>query len=303
MYLITGAMGTIGSALRKKLLTTRENAFFTDILGQKEEEILDIRDTDRVKEMIDRCDSVIHLADVVGVDRVNLQSLSDFENLLQGHLHLIRACAESGKRLVLASSSEVYGSIKDGIMRETDHVFLPESIERRHLYARSKLLMEAYARQCFEHRIKDLLIVRFFNVVGPRQKSDHGFVIPRFVEAALKNEPLLVYGDGKAVRYFCHVDDAVEALLFLMNHPTRQFSLYNIGAENGFTMFDVAQRVVNLLQSDSTIKLVPQARTSDVLFRRPDLSRLKNEFPERKIKSLDEIVLVVAKEGLLKDLR
>lgn len=294
MILITGAAGFIGAHLHNKLTQTRD-VLGIDIRPKPGIIQADIKDLDFIGDMVKAADTVIHLADKVGVETVSKTKESEFRELLDAHLHLIEQCAASGKRLILASTSEVYGSSRQRPMMETDELRLPPSSSGRSLYARSKLLMESFAREAYQKFPEKLLIIRFFNIVGPGQRKESGFVFPNFVGNALRNIPLNIYGSGNQQRCFCHVHDAVHALNSFITHSTWPHQLVNVGADNKISMMELAKRVVEASKSTSEIIFAKGREDESIFYREPDLRRLRQFIPTWSPRNLNEIIHDVIK--------
>jgi len=238
---------------------------------------------------------VLHLAARVGVRLVLEQPSATLETNAVGTSHVLGAAARHGARVFLASSSEVYGKHAHPPFGEEDPLLLGATCEPRWSYACSKALGEwqalAHAR---EHGLA-VLIVRFFNVVGPRQRPDFGMVLPRFVRAALRGEPLLVYGDGSQTRCFLHVEDALDAVLGLWDEPRAWGRVFNVGSTEELSVGELAERVRRAAGSDSPLVRVPLREAygvnmSDFPRRLPDLTRLRALVPGEPRHGLDAVV-------------
>ena len=269
--LITGGAGFIGSHLTEALLKrgdeviiadnfstgSRDNLFPVNGRMARVVEMDVASDKEQLRELIAEADVIFHLAAAVGVELVVSQPVHTIETNIDGSANVIKLAAEYGKRLFIASTSEVYGKSSHEEFSEDDDLLIGSPLNSRWSYACSKLMDEfylmAYVRSCNLAGT----VVRFFNTVGPRQTGRYGMVIPRFVRNALKNSPLQVYGDGGQSRCFCHVSDVVRALLLLLEKPESVGRIYNIGSRNLVTIRQLAEKVIDIAGSSSTIELVP----------------------------------------------
>src|SRR5205823_3805691 len=229
---------------------------------------------------------VYHLAAAVGVDWVMRHPLRSLETNIQGTEHVLRACAtpETPRRVLIASTSEVYGKNDKDALAEDDDRVLGSSRLSRWFYASAKGIDEAFALAYWQERDLPVTVVRLFNTVGPRQTGRYGMVVPRFVRWALRNEPLRVYGDGEQSRCFTNVHDVVRALMALMDTPSATGEIFNIGRPDEIRIVDLARRVIELTESTSELKLMPYdaeeaygmraAGFEDMRRRVPDASKL-----------------------------
>jgi len=292
--LVTGGAGFIGSHLCEALIERGDEVIILDDLstGRRSniEHLLDdgqaqfhqgsILDAALVDDLISRSDRVFHLAAVVGVKLVLERPLHVANVNILGSHNVIAAAAKYRKPMVLASTSEVYGEQEaEQFGEETASVLGPVN-EMRWIYAVSKLNDEYTALAYAQEADLKVVIVRFFNTTGPRQSSRYGMVVPRFVEAALKNEPLTVFGDGKQVRSFCHVKDVVRAVLMLADKPEAYGEVFNVGADEPVTIEELARRVIEITGSSSEIKYIPYDQVygrglRDIRYRVPDISKLR----------------------------
>jgi nucleoside-diphosphate-sugar epimerase len=271
--LVTGGAGFIGSHLVERLiergdrvtvlddLSTGRRANLAAVEPRPELSLVEgsVLDADLVERLVADADVVFHLAAAVGVDWVLRYPLRSLETNIRGTEHVLRACAsaDGGRRVLIASTSEVYGkNDKDGLTEDDDRV-LGSARLSRWFYASAKAIDEAFALAYWQERRLPVTVVRLFNTVGPRQTGRYGMVVPRFVRWALHNEPLLVYGDGQQTRCFTNVSDVVRALLALMETSSAAGEIFNIGQPNEIRILDLAKRVVELAESTSEIKLVP----------------------------------------------
>jgi len=271
--LVTGGAGFIGSHLVERLIERGDHVTVLDDLSTGRQTNLaavehcpefdlvhgSVLDADLVESLIGKADVVYHLAAAVGVDWVLRHPLRSLETNIQGTEHVLRACAAQAtpRRVLIASTSEVYGkNDKDALVEDDDRV-LGSSRLSRWFYAQAKGIDEAFALAYWQERRLPVTVVRLFNTVGPRQSGRYGMVVPRFVRWALRNEPLRVYGDGQQTRCFTNVRDVVHALVALMGTPSAAGETFNIGQPNEIRIVDLARRVVELTESPSELRLVP----------------------------------------------
>ena len=307
--LITGGAGFIGSHLGERLLADgHEVTLLDDLTTGRLENIASIRDNPRVHLVRDsveneqtvnllmsRCDRVFHLASAVGVKLVAEEPVRTISTTIHGTEVVLESANRFNRRILMTSSSEVYGKGARVPFAEDDDVVMGATRFSRWCYAYSKGIDEflglAYHRQ-FDLPV---VIVRLFNTVGPRQVGMYGMVLPRFAERALKNEPLQVYGDGKQTRCFCHVADVVNALVKLMDEPSAAGQVFNLGSDEEISMNDLAARVIAIAGSKSRIEHVPYqqayGREFDDLPRRvPRLDKIRQAIGFHPTQSLDQII-------------
>jgi UDP-glucose 4-epimerase len=311
-YLITGGAGFIGSHLTEVLLADDHQVTVLDdlstgslnnlgavsghprfrfVLGSVETS-LDLGG------LTTWADTVFHLAASVGVDLVVRHPVQTIETNVHGTENVFRYAALSNTKVILASTSEVYGRSQATVFRETDDLLLGAPTHYRWSYAASKALDEFLALAYHKERKLRTVVVRLFNTVGPRQTGRYGMVLPRFVEQALRNEPLRVFGDGEQTRCFCHVRDTVRALVALAGSTEAEGEIANIGSLHSVSINELARMVIGLTGSRSEVLRIPYEQAyepgfEDMRRRMPDISkiqRLTGWVPER---SLPEIILEV----------
>ncbi len=311
-FLRTGGAGFIGSHLCERLLGLGHRVLVVDDLSTgKQDNLAHLLDHPALhfarcrvdhREVLDRlmseADTVIHLAAAVGVRLIVEQPVHTIQTNVYNTEVVLQAALRYGCRVMLASSSEVYGKGTRIPFHEDDDVVLGATSLSRWAYSASKMVDEflglAYHRQ-FD---LDVFVARFFNTVGPRQTGRYGMVVPRFVSQALSGEPITVYGDGSQSRCFLHVDDLVEAVAGLIEHPSDENRVFNVGGTEEVTILDLAQRVKRLCGSDSPIVFVPYEDAyapgfEDMRRRVPDLSRIEGHVGWRPRRPLDEILASV----------
>jgi UDP-glucose 4-epimerase len=239
---------------------------------------------------------VYHLAAAVGVRLIVEQPVHTMVTNVQGTETVLEYCTKFRKRVLVASSSEVYGDHRDERpLREGDRRVYGPVTERRWLYADSKAIDEFLALAFHQERGLDCVIARFFNTVGPRQQGQYGMVIPRFVEHALADEPLDVHGDGLQTRSFCHVQDTIRAVHGLMSMPETSGEIYNVGSAERVSILDLANRVLALTGSSSELRFVPHDEVyglgiEDVLHREPSIDKIRAAIGWEPTRSLDDIL-------------
>ena len=293
--LVTGGAGFIGSHLAEKLLARGDEVVVLDDLSTGRKRNLagvadhpnltfvrgSITDPLAVTEATTGTEIILHFAAAVGVRLVAEDPARTIETNIQPTETLLRAAAAGGQTFFLASTSEVYGKNPKGRWREDDDLVFGPTSRARWAYGCSKAIDEFLALAYFQKYRFPVVIGRFFNVVGPRQLGAYGMVIPRFVRAALAGEPLQVYDDGGQERCFAHVDEVTDAVLALVGHAGAPGRVWNIGSEEAVSMKALAERVVELTGSSSSIEFVPYERAyganfEDVRRRVPDVSALRD---------------------------
>jgi UDP-glucose 4-epimerase len=323
--LVTGGAGFIGSHLVERLvergehvtvlddLSTGRRANLAGVAGKPEFELIEgsVLDPDLVARLVAQSDVVYHLAAAVGVDWVLRHPLRSLQTNIQGTEHVLRACAavDGGRRVLIASTSEVYGKNNKDALSEDDDRVLGSARLSRWFYASAKAIDEAFALAYWQEQRLPVTVVRLFNTVGARQSGRYGMVVPRFVRCALRNEPLHVYGDGQQTRCFTNVHDVIQALVALEATPTACGEIFNIGQPNEIRIVDLARRVIDLTESASALKLVPYdaeeaygaraAGYEDMRRRVPDASKLFAYTGFRPQISLDETLREVIDYELL----
>jgi UDP-glucose 4-epimerase len=310
--LITGGAGFIGSHLSEALLDNGHDVLILDNLstgsidniahlkGRKGFEYFvdTVTNEPLLAELIDRSDVIFHFAAAVGVKLIVEQPVYTIETNVHGTEVVLKHANKKKKLVVIASTSEVYGKSDDVPFREDSDLVMGPTPKHRWAYACSKAIDEFLALAYWKERKLPVIIVRFFNTVGPRQSGQYGMVIPNFVRQALAGEPITVFGDGTQQRAFTHVTDVVGALLKLIAEPKAIGQVINIGNKHEITILGLAERVRELSGSDSPIKLVPyddayESGFEDMPRRVPDLSRVEGLIGYKATLQLDEILTQV----------
>ncbi|HKB12091.1 MAG TPA: NAD-dependent epimerase/dehydratase family protein [Vicinamibacterales bacterium] len=310
--LITGGAGFIGSHLSETLLDQGHEVLILDNLSTGSidniahlkgrsgfEYFIDtVNNEPLLAELIDRSDVVFHLAAAVGVKLIVEQPVHTIENNVHGTEVVLKHANKKKKLVVIASTSEVYGKSEDVPFREDSDIVMGPTPKHRWAYACSKAIDEFLALAYWKERKLPVIIVRFFNTVGPRQTGQYGMVIPNLVRQALAGEPLTVFGDGHQSRSFTHVADVVGALVKLVNEPKAIGQVINIGNTEEVSIRQLADRIRDLCGSSSSIKFIPYEEAYDSGFedmprRVPDLTRVKGLIGYEPQHQLDAILTQV----------
>ena len=291
--LITGGAGFIGSHLAERLLDAGAKVAVLDDLSTGRFEniehlvgrpgfsfaIASITDTPVLDRLASESQAIVHLAAAVGVKLVVEQPVHTIETNIMGAEAVMKAAARYRAKVLIASTSEVYGKGVRVPFREGDDVVLGPTSRNRWAYAASKMVDEFLALAYYQKYDLPVVIARLFNTVGPRQTGRYGMVIPRFTGQALRNDPIIVYGDGSQSRCFCDVSDTVRALEALLEHEDAVGKVFNVGSTEEVSILELAQRVKSLLGSDSPIHFLPYDQAyapgfEDMKRRVPDTTRL-----------------------------
>ena len=310
-YLITGGAGFIGSHLAEKLIARGDQVVIFDNLstgsasnlsGIKEKikfEEGNILEKAVIDKLVSDSDYVIHLAAALGVFNIVNKPLESLKTNLQGSEIVLEACDKYRKPVLVASTSEIYGKNDKVPLNEEDDRIIGHPLKSRWSYSEAKAVDESLAYFYYLENKLPIRIVRFFNTVGPRQVGHYGMVVPRFVNAALKNEPLSVYGSGNQIRCFCHVDDAVRALLLVMDSDKAVGEVFNVGNNQQITIMELAKKVIELTGSSSTIEKIAYEKAypqgfEDMQRRVPDISKIKQVLGWTPEINLDQIIKDIA---------
>lgn len=308
--LITGGAGFVGSHLSETLLARGHNVFVVDDLSTGSisnieplknkkgfsYKVATIFDQALMAELVDRSDAVYHLAAAVGVRLIVEDPIRTIETNVHGTEVVLRQAAKKGKRVILTSTSEVYGKVagKGAFNEEQDMVFGPTS-KARWAYACSKAIDEFMALAYWKQKQVPTTVVRLFNTVGPRQTGRYGMVIPSLVGQALRGEPLTVFGTGKQTRCFAYVGEIVKALADLLPCKAAHGRVVNLGSNEEVSINELAARILKLTGSKSKIKRIPYDKAyesgfEDMMRRVPDVSLAKKLIGYKHRVSLDEIL-------------
>jgi len=321
-YLITGGAGFIGSHLSEFLLENGHNVTVIDNLstGRKKniQHLIDnnnfrvVYDTIDNLQVIDRLasetDFIVHLAAAVGVKLIVEKPVNTIKTNIRGTEIILENAARYDVPVFIASSSEVYGKLDNCPFSEEDDCHYGPTTKARWSYAVSKAVDEYLGLAYYKEKNLKVIIGRFFNTIGPRQVGHYGMVLPRFITAALKNEDLLVYGDGKQSRCFGYVKDAVKAIYLLIKNELSYGEIINIGNNKEISIGDLAEKVISACNSQSNIKIVTYEEIygkgfEDMQRRIPDTTKLENLTEFRFQTPIDEIIHItsdhIQKEELL----
>ena len=316
--LITGGAGFIGSHLADHLLDRGDQVAIIDNLSTGRlaniEHLTDrpdaefvlgsILDADLVDEIVSQVDTVFHLAAAVGVNLIVERPLESLMTNIRGTETVVEKAHKHGKRLLITSTSEIYGKNTSDSLSEEDDRILGSPLKSRWSYSEAKAIDEILAYTYWREKGLETIIVRLFNTVGPRQIGSYGMVIPRFVGQALRNEPITIFGDGNQTRCFCHVGDVVEGLVALSEHPEAFGRVFNLGGGEEVSIRELAERVIELAGSQSSLEFIPydaayEAGFEDMERRVPNTTRARQLVGFESSTSLDDIVRSVIDDQLV----
>ena len=312
-YLVTGGAGFIGSHLCDALLERGDSVVVLDnlstgnkkniehLVGNPSFELIEgsILDVEIVDKVVASVDHVLHLAAAVGVFTIVDKPLESLTTNLRGTENILEAAYKHQKEVLIASSSEIYGKNSGGALNEESDRIVGSPLKSRWSYSEAKAIDESMAYFYYQEKKLGVRIVRFFNTVGPRQVGHYGMVVPRFVTAAIKNEPLTVYGTGSQSRCFCHVKDAVAGVLAVVDSNATLGEVFNIGNDEEITIEDLAHEVIELTGSTSPIEKVLYEKAyapgfEDMQRRIPDIGKIKRVVGWAPKLSLDSIITDIA---------
>ena len=304
---ITGGAGFIGSHLADALIARGDSVTILDNLstGSKENiaHILDkitfvegdIRHLELVQQLIKDSDVVFHMAAAVGVHTIMNHTIDSVSTNFTGSEVVMDASLKFNKRLIISSTSEIYGKNPKQPLSETDDrvVGTPQMV--RWTYADAKALEEAVAYALFKTKGLKQTTLRFFNTVGPRQTGHYGMVVPRFVQAALRGEPIPIHGDGTQSRVFCHVEDVITAVLLVTNNDTTIGEVFNVGGIGEISIKELAEKIIERTNSSSRITYTPYTNAyppgyEDMRRRVPDTTKLRTQLKWEPTHLIDSII-------------
>lgn len=308
--LVTGGAGFIGSHLSELLLDEGWEVYALDDLSTGSiENVAHLRKRPEfhlvvdsvlnhaiVNELVHKCDVVYHLAAAVGVRLIVEQPVQTLVTNVEGTEVVLEYCNRFKKRVLIASTSEVYGDHREETpLSETSRRIYGPTTQRRWAYADSKAMDEFLALAHHQERGLDVVIARLFNTVGPRQSGQYGMVVPRFVQNALAGRALEVFGDGTQTRCFCHVADTIQALRGLMDDPSTSGEIYNAGSTEKVRIIDLAHRVLELTGSASELRFIPFDQVygggiEDTLHRVPAIEKIEGAIRWGPTRDLEEIL-------------
>jgi len=313
--LVTGGAGFIGSHLTERLLADGHEVTVLDLMTTGRAENLAavadhpgleiIRGSVCNSSTVDRCvsgvDAVYHLAAAVGLFTILDKTLLSLRTNIRGTENVVDAAYRYGTRLLLASTSEVYGkNTKVGLTEDDDRI-IGSPLVSRWSYAEAKAVDETLTHIYAKELGLRAVIVRLFNTVGPRQSGRYGMVVPRFIGQALAGEPLTVHGSGQQIRCFCHVADVVPALIALLEDDTATAQVFNLGSSEQVTITDLAKRIISATGSSSEVTYVPYGEAygegyEDMLRRVPDCTRAHQQIGFTPRRTLDDIIASVIED-------
>lgn len=313
-YLITGGAGFIGSHLCEKLINEshhvivldnmstgsyenirhlRNNKYFELVIGS-------VLSKNRVRDLVSQCDRVYHLAAAVGVKLIMEEPVETIRTNIIGTENLLHNCSVYGKKVMIVSSSEVYGKIMsitnhNGLLKENSDCLVGPTNVRRWAYSATKAIDEFLALAYYEEKQLPVVIIRLFNTVGPRQTGRYGMVIPTFVQKAMLGEPIPVFGDGTQKRCFTYVDDAIDAMTRLMDNKKAEGQVINIGNGEEITIKALADLIKKKTRSKSIINYIPYNKVygkgfEDMQRRKPDISKLQSLIEYKPTIGIEEIL-------------
>jgi len=308
---VTGGAGFIGSHLSESLIAKGHDVVILDnfstgsldnLISLKENSkyfIGSILDKKLVNNLVAECDFIIHLAAALGVMNIVNKPLESLQTNIKGTEIVLEASDKYKKPVLISSTSEIYGKNNKIPLNEEDDRIIGHPLKSRWSYSEAKAVDESLAYFYFLESKLPVRIVRFFNTVGPRQVGHYGMVVPRFVEAALKNQPLNVYGSGEQIRCFCHVKDAIRALMLVIDSDKTIGEVFNIGNNQQITIMELAKKVIELTGSKSEIETIPYEKAypegfEDMQRRVPDISKINRVLNWEPEINLDQIIKDIA---------
>jgi UDP-glucose 4-epimerase len=310
--LVTGGAGFIGSHLAQRLAADGNEVIVVDNLSTGNLKNIaaladkpgfefvkgDIRDDGAIESAVKKCDKVFHLAAAVGVQLIADSPVHTIETNIAGTQVVLEIANKYKRPIFIASTSEIYGKSESVPFREDDDLVLGSTSMPRWAYACSKAVDEFLGFAFHQQYGLDVVIGRFFNTIGPRQTGRYGMVVPRFIESALKNEPIQIYGTGKQSRCFCFVEDVVDAVIRLMDCPGAIGEAFNIGSDEEITMEGLADKIIEITGSKSKKEFVPYEVAygrpiEDMMRRVPCLDKIQNAIGWQPQTELSEILRLV----------
>jgi len=309
--LLTGGAGFIGSHLADHYVAKGDQVTILDNFSTGSQENIahlagkvttvdgDIRNVDVVEKLTKDADLVLHMAAALGVNTILESPLESMSTNITGSEVVLNAAAKFNKRIIIASTSEIYGKNPKQPLSESDDRVVGAPQKIRWTYSDAKAIEEAMAFALYQEKKLPVTTVRLFNTVGPRQSGRYGMVVPRFVQAALKNEALTIYGDGTQSRVFCHVDDAVQAIATIAATDATIGEVFNVGGSGEITIKAFAEKVIATTKSQSVITYTPYsdaypAGFEDIQRRVPDISKIKQAIGWAPTKDLETIIKDIA---------
>jgi len=312
--LITGGAGFIGSHLTDEFINSKHQVIALDNLSTgKLQNVAHLENNpdfelvvgtvlneNLVDKLVEKCDVIFHLAAAVGVELIVKEPLESLTTNIKGSEIVLEMANRYHKKILITSSSEIYGKNVNGPLKEDDDRILGSPLKVRWSYSTAKAVDEMLAYVYWKEKKVPSIIVRLFNTVGPRQTGAYGMVMPRFISQALKNEPITVYGTGKQSRCFVHVKDVVKALTKLIEEPKAVGEVFNIGSQEEITIEQLAKEIVKITKSNSKIEFIPYEKAyeegfEDMQRRVPDITKINNLIGFRPTYALPEIIEDIVK--------
>ncbi len=293
--LVTGGAGFIGSHVAEQLLKMGNRVLVIDNLSTgKRENISHLEGDEKfsfiqgtilneplMERLVNECDIIYHLAAAVGVEFIIGNPIRSIEINVLGTEIVLRLAEKNKKRIIIASSSEIYGKNQKEVFTESDGRVLGTTLTHRWSYSCSKALGEFLALAYWREKCLPVIIVRLFNTCGPRQRGNYGMVVPRFIEQAISGKPITIYGDGNQTRSFAYISDVVNGMISLASHPGAVGEIFNMGGEQEIAISDLAKKVKGLSKSNSEIVYLPYEKVygegfEDMRHRIPDTTKIRN---------------------------
>jgi UDP-glucose 4-epimerase len=315
--LVTGGAGFIGSYLAERLLKDGNEVIVLDNLSTGSLTNIedfkkhpkfdfikgDICDVELVDTLVERSDTIFHLAAAVGVNLIADDPVHTIETNIGGTQTVLEKANKFGRKILIASSSEVYGKSEAVPFSEDDNIVLGSTSLSRWSYACSKAIDEFLGQAFYQQFGLKVVVARFFNTIGPRQTGRYGMVVPRFVQWALNDEPVQVYGTGRQTRCFCYVEDLVEAVIGLIDCDEAAGRVFNIGSAEEITIAELADKIIQMTGSKSEKKLVPYdiaygRAIEDMMRRVPSLQRIKNTIGWEPKTTLNETLQIITDQQI-----
>jgi UDP-glucose 4-epimerase len=306
-YLITGGAGFIGSHLSEALVARGDSVIVVDNLSTGKNEVVpsvefiqgSIFDEKLMDSLVSKVDHVLHLAAAVGVFNIVNKPLDSLMTNIKGTEIMLELCDKYKKPILITSTSEVYGKNNTVPLNEESDRVLGSPLKSRWSYSEAKAIDESMAYFYHQEKGLEVRLIRLFNTVGPRQVGHYGMVVPRFVSAAVSGTALSVYGSGEQIRCFCHVSDAVRALLLVMDSDKAVGEVFNVGNNQQISIMDLAKKVIEVTGSSSSIEMVAYEKAypagfEDMERRVPDISKIERVLGWKPQIGLEQIIKDIA---------